>query len=153
MPSAEVVVCITLLYACIELSFGVASTVIAGANSDAKDECGPAVWYALLFVGITHLLGLVAMVLTIFDRTRKNHIANLLIVATDIWCCIAYFGVSDDCAEFYDDKFPDLRKMLLANVVLFFIYQGISLILVCNGALKPTSAKPIDSSIGVSLAV
>lgn len=153
MQAENCMLVFALLLALTALGFGIASTAIAGENSDAKDECGPAVWYALLFVGITHLMSFLNFAISVCLQTSKSKLTDALIVATSIWCCVAYFGVSDDCADFYDDKFPDLREMLLANVVLFFVGIGISVFFICAGVFVQVASESKPAASGVVTAV
>ena len=52
----------------------------------------------------------------------------------NIWACVAYFNLDSECYNFYTNNHIHLLNMLLANVIIFFIYAGIfvfALIVLC----------------------
>lgn len=123
----------------VHTSFGIAGLVIADRDSDAAGECGPAVWYALLFLSIWQILAslgsICLFVCNFVDSTNKNNNNNNLMLsilsALYVWACVAYFEVSDACASYYDNEYPDLRKMLFADVILFFVELSLGVIIFC----------------------
>lgn len=124
---------ITIAVIAAELSTGIASLVVAGVNTDAVDACG-SVWYPLLCVGIGHMavaLGTVIKWLDLhFDPTQDRsmlHVDNIASFGLSIWACVAYFGASE-C-----DDAPDVRRALLASVVLLFVYaaSALSFVVAC----------------------
>lgn len=134
-PRLIATICFFLVvFVAAELSFGITNLVISIESANAKNECGSAVWYSVLFLGIAHLIVGIAMIIR--ETTKwfscNNFKSYLDIIATlliYIWAFIAYFSLSTECANFYEDNYPKLNTTLLANVVLFIIYASFVIII------------------------
>ncbi len=117
------------------LAFGIANAVISAENTDAKGECGHAIWYCVMFLAVLGFIGCAETVI-VFAMTmiRETELKNRTtwsgdaIMGVSIWACIGYFEADDECIDFYTSNFPDLWKMLSANVIFFFVHLVIIVI-------------------------
>ncbi len=125
------VVC-SLLVTIAHLGFGIANAYVSSKTTDAKGECGDAIWVCVMVLSILSFFAFFNGLWQLFnlftseDNEKKS--TNWLAIGhlgVSIWACVAYFGASASCADFYQTNFPMLWDMLLANVVFFFVSLGI----------------------------
>ena len=125
------VVC-SLLITISHLGFGIANAYISSQTTDAKGECGDAIWYCVMVLAILSFFAFFNGLWQLFklfssedDYKKSINWLTICHLGVSIWACIAYFNASDTCADFYRTNFSMLWNILFANVVFFFVSLGI----------------------------
>lgn len=132
-------VCLALLLAGFTFSLAVTEAVYLKQNTEAKHECGPAIWYCILACCIAHFLSLVSMLIgSIVDEKHrsKTNAFSLVTLGIAIWVMICYYDTEQTCANLFQNVYPNLWLMLTIEVVVFYILCGLIGLLLLLLALK-----------------
>jgi hypothetical protein len=123
--------------------------ILAG-STDAKYECGPAIWYCIMGCSIIHgiMFVLVTCKLThlgYLDAVNKlNTLLNqcyLLLFVLGIWSCVCWYDTKLECVDLFKSDYNKLWIMINVEVIAFFVIFGFNLIyttliLYCSDSLN-----------------
>jgi len=115
----------------LQLGYGIAEAVILSGSTDAKGECGAAIWYNILVCCILHMIAgvvtpcVAAVAMSSDDEDSKPSSSSALGLGVAIWSCVIYFDTATDCKNTFQDLYPHLWNAVEAEVILFFIVLGI----------------------------
>ncbi len=122
------ILCATLVH----LGFGVVEAIILSKNN-AKGECGPEIWGCIVMCCVVHL-GL--FIVRCCGRAKKESddkegtfLWQLGSLACIVWVMICYYNTRSDCVDHYKKMYPHLWNILFAEVILFYIGLGITVII------------------------
>jgi hypothetical protein len=136
-----VCVCLTSLFALVvHVALGITEAVILNNNLDAKNECGPAIWSCICACCVIHfIVGFYTFFntmykLTIDPEAKDNQTINLASAAFTVWAMVCYYRSGSDCVELFTNVYPSLWKMVVMEVVLFYIglcFLGLLIVIGC----------------------
>ncbi len=135
----------------LNLSYGITCAVLLNNNTNAKYECGPAIWYCILLLCVTHFM-LFAQKFTNddkFDERGKRFITwDTINQVTQednqrdiwraihfigcVWACICLYDTRNECIDVFEDKYSKLWTMIKVEVYTFFGLLAIATLKICT---------------------
>ena len=134
-----ITIVIYALISLINLGYGIAEAVILSNSTDAKGECGAAIWYCILVLCIVHFISAVTTPCIAFVNANTSEEAggsggsNWVGFGLSIWACVIYFDTNPDCKDYFLNEHADLWQMVEVEVITFFIIIGLLVTAVCIG--------------------
>jgi hypothetical protein len=118
------------------LSFGIANAYVSSQNDGAKEMCGAAIWYCVVFLGVLHFIEFIVStaimcILCLHNKEQppkkkqSNGYFGMIVLGINTWACVAYFNITTECKAEYIERYDTLWYMLEANVFFFFAMIGI----------------------------
>lgn len=120
--------CFVALMAMFSFGLGVTESVVLSRSTDAKHECGPAIWYCILACCIIHFIsGFVTIFSLCQDSEKRNKSGafSLVSIGVAVWAMICYYDTENVCIDLFKNNYNDLWTMVFIEVVIFYIACGI----------------------------
>jgi hypothetical protein len=147
------------------LSYGITNAVLLANNTDAKYECGPAIWYCILLLCISHFM-IFADKFTNTDKFDSNgkrlitwdtinqitqsdnrrDIWKAFNIIGCVWACICLYDTRNSCIDVFESDYSNLWTMIKVEVYTFFGLLAIAMLRICTVTVRRSRTVRVQQS-------
>jgi len=129
----SLLVLIGIAFVLFEFIFGIVEAVYAGIYDEYSGECQK-IWEEVVFACVIHIIsGLLTLCTTKKedDGSKLVFLVGLGQIAVGIWSFVSWYGITDECRDFWEEN----AQSLWAIITIHFVFTWIALIIIIIGVI------------------